>query len=56
MPVQSYNEVRLEDNRADKSGQLDLYAWTLKAKAQPLFKTLQTARKVLTTQDWNVSQ
>ncbi|KAI8344610.1 hypothetical protein BC941DRAFT_13442 [Chlamydoabsidia padenii] len=55
-PVQSYNNLRMEDTRGDKSGQLDLYAWTLKAKAQPLLKTLQTARKVLTTQDWNLAR
>jgi hypothetical protein len=38
----------------DHEEKLDLYAWQLRANFQPLFKSLQTARKTLTTHDWMV--
>lgn len=52
--VQIYNGHKFVDFRNKKSLPLDLYAWQLKAQAQPLYKQLQQARKVLTTQDWMV--
>lgn len=33
-----------------------MYAWQLKAQYQPLYKQLQQARKVLTTQDWMLAR
>jgi hypothetical protein len=53
-PVQIYNGHKFVDRRNDKPSGIDLYAWQLKANSQPLFKQLQTARKVLTTHDWMV--
>lgn len=52
--VQVYNGHKFVDLRNEKLSNLDLYAWQLKAQAQPLYKQLQQARKVLTTQDWMV--
>lgn len=53
-PVQIYNGHKFIDKRNDKPSGIDLYAWQLKANAQPLYKQLQQARKVLTTHDWMV--
>lgn len=53
-PVQIYNGHKFVDRRNDKPSGIDLYAWQLKANAQPLYKQLQQARKVLTTHDWMV--
>lgn len=52
--VQIYNGHKFVDRRNDKTSGIDLYAWQLKANAQPLYKQLQQARKVLTTHDWMV--
>lgn len=35
---------------------VDLYAWQLKAQSQPLYKSLQTASKALTTKDWKIAR
>lgn len=52
--MQVYNGHKFVDRRNEKLNPLDLYAWQLKAQSQPLYKQLQQARKVLTTQDWMV--
>ena len=54
-PPQTYNGLLFPDDRSDKTEGLDLYAWQLRANAQPLSKSLQTARKVVMTSDWAVS-
>lgn len=53
-PPQTYNGVSFTDYDSEKSEGLDLYAWQLRANAQPLSKTLQTACKTVTTRDWTV--
>lgn len=55
-PVQIYNGHKFVDRRNDKPCGIDLYAWQLKAQSQPLYKQLQQARKVLTTQDWMLAR
>lgn len=55
-PVQIYNGHKFVDRRNDKPSGIDLYAWQLKAQSQPLYKQLQQARKVLTTQDWMLAR
>lgn len=55
-PVQIYNGHKFVDRRNDKPSGLDLYAWQLKSNAQPLYKQLQQARKVLTTHDWMLAR
>lgn len=52
----SYNGLNFPDYRNDKEEGLDLYAWQVRANAQPLHKSLQTARKVLLSRDWMVSK
>jgi hypothetical protein len=42
------------DFTRDPNGAVDLFAWHLKVSSQPLYKSLQTARKILTTHDWKV--
>lgn len=53
-PPQAYNGINFPDYRRDKDEGLDLYAFQLRANAQPLHKVLQTARKTVTTHDWLV--
>ncbi|KAI7861721.1 hypothetical protein BDF14DRAFT_259161 [Spinellus fusiger] len=53
--VPIYNGHKFMDKR-EKSEGFDLYAWQLRANAQPLYKTLQTARKILTTNDWMLAR
>ncbi|ORZ19572.1 hypothetical protein BCR42DRAFT_435432 [Absidia repens] len=52
-----YNNLRLDANGldygADNAGSLDLYAWLLKTKYQPLIKAFGTYIIVLATHDWN---
>ena len=55
-PVQIYNGHKFVDRRNDKPTGIDLYAWQLKAQSQPLYKQLQQARKVLSTQDWMLAR
>ncbi|KAI8996840.1 hypothetical protein BDB01DRAFT_830488 [Pilobolus umbonatus] len=54
--VQIYNGHKFTDQRYDKSSDIDLYAWQLRATSQPLYKQLQQARKVLTTHDWTLAR
>jgi hypothetical protein len=35
---------------------VDLYAWQLKVQSQPIYKSIQTATKVVTTKDWKVAR
>ncbi|OZJ02938.1 hypothetical protein BZG36_04554 [Bifiguratus adelaidae] len=35
---------------------MDLFSWQFKVSRQPLFKTLQTANKVLSTSDWKIAR
>jgi hypothetical protein len=52
---QTYNGVKMtKELGQDRVQGLDLFAWQLKAKAQPLWKALQTANKTVSTQDWKV--
>lgn len=52
---QTYNGVKMmKEVGQDRVQGLDLFAWQLKAKAQPLWKALQTANKTVSTQDWKV--
>lgn len=53
-PPRTYNGINFPDYRRDKDEGLDLYAFQLRANAQPLHKALQTARKTVTTHDWMV--
>ncbi|KAI8137829.1 hypothetical protein BJV82DRAFT_583318 [Fennellomyces sp. T-0311] len=55
-PPQIYNGLLFPDYRSDKTEGLDLYAWQLRANAQPLSKSLQTARKVVMTSDWALAR
>ena len=54
-PPQTYNGVKLHDLFSEKEPRFDLFAWQLKAKAQPLHKVIQTARKTVTTHEWKVN-
>ncbi|KAI8089856.1 uncharacterized protein BX664DRAFT_315017 [Halteromyces radiatus] len=53
---QMYNGVKVGDIGGDRIQTLDLFAWQVKAKAQPLHKALQTAKKTITTQDWKLAR
>lgn len=53
-PIQTYNGIKLPNQSTNQGNGLELYAYQLKVNAQPLYKSLQTARKVLMTQDWKV--
>ncbi|KAF7724690.1 chromatin modification- protein VID21 [Apophysomyces ossiformis] len=55
-PILTYNGHKFLDRRSDKFSTFDLYAWQLRANAQPLYKSLQTARKILTTHDWMLAR
>jgi hypothetical protein len=55
-PIQTYNGAKLPNRTPDQGNGLELYAYHLKVNSQPLYKSLQTARKVLMTQDWKVLQ
>lgn len=54
-PPQTYNGVKLHDLLSQKEPSMDLYAWQLRARAQPLYKAVQTARKAVTSDNWKVS-
>lgn len=54
-PPQTYNGVKLHDVLSEKEPSMDLFAWYLRANAQPLHKEVRTARKVVTTRDWTVN-
>ncbi|KAI9284069.1 hypothetical protein BC943DRAFT_353222 [Umbelopsis sp. AD052] len=55
-PIQTYNGIKLPNQSTNQGNGLELYAYHLKVNAQPLYKSLQTARKVLMTQDWKVGR
>jgi chromatin modification-related protein VID21 len=55
-PIQTYNGIKLPSRTPDQGNGLELYAYHLKVNTQPLYKSLQSARKVLITQDWKVKQ
>jgi len=55
-PIQTYNGVKLPNRTPDQGNGLELYAYNLKVNSQPLYKSLQTARKVLMTQDWKIAR
>ncbi|KAI9310322.1 hypothetical protein BX666DRAFT_1280241 [Dichotomocladium elegans] len=54
-PPQTYNGVKLHDLLSQKEGQFDLFAWYLHANAQPLYKAIQTAQRIVTTRDWTLA-
>ncbi|KAI8885523.1 hypothetical protein K501DRAFT_284231 [Backusella circina FSU 941] len=57
LPSLVYNGTKLSTSiNKDHEEKLDLYAWQLRANFQPLFKSLQTARKTLTTHDWMLAR
>ncbi len=53
-----YNGVKLSNNsnNTKSENEVDLYAWQLRANHFPLYKQLQTSRKILTTHDWMLAR
>lgn len=55
-----YNGVKLSndlnDSKSENKNHVDLYSWQLRANHFPLYKQLQTSRKILTTHDWMLAR
>ncbi|KAI7818843.1 hypothetical protein BC939DRAFT_275951 [Gamsiella multidivaricata] len=51
-----YDFIDGTPTRSSKERHADLYAWQLRAQSQPIYKSLQTASKALTTKDWKVAR
>ncbi|ORX48007.1 hypothetical protein DM01DRAFT_141825 [Hesseltinella vesiculosa] len=54
--TQYYNGIKLTDHDKERVRALDIFAWHLRAKAQPLYQVLQNANKIVSTKDWKLAR